>query len=92
MVHVKRHTQSRSARGRHRVAERARPVACEFVTETDTRYLDQDGDGLLDAVELTLTRVATGDNFRQVLSTERVLMAGVGDDGMPHSVAIRPAE
>jgi hypothetical protein len=75
--------------GQRRFANRAaRP--CQVVTETDTRYLDADGDGLLDTVELIESLVAVGPDFRRVLSTRRVVLGAVGDDGEPHEVSVRP--
>lgn len=57
------------------------------VTETDARYFDSDGDGLLDAVEIIETMVLVGAGYRRVLSETRATVSKIGDDGVPHHVA-----
>jgi hypothetical protein len=88
------------ARARNRRPAHGRPPrllglrrhqASDLVTETEPRYLDEDGDGVLDAVEITVTLVAVGDDFRRVLSTTRLLLAQVDDEGVPHHISARPA-
>lgn len=54
------------------------------VTEVDTRYLDEDGDGMLDAVEVVERLVAVGPGLREILSTRRILLAEVDDEGTAH--------
>ena len=85
-----RHTPVRRRR-RAGVTRTPRHQPCRVHTDIDTRYLDQDGDGLLDAVEVTEHLVAEGPDFRRVLSSRRVLLGEVGDDGVAHSVAVEPA-
>jgi hypothetical protein len=55
------------------------------VVATATRYLDLDGDGVLDAVETVETVVPADDPTRppQAITT---LWTGIGDDGAPRRV------
>lgn len=94
------HKPGASRTTEHRTRTRRRPrrlvgvdrhSPCEVLTETDTRYMDADGDGMLDAVEIVISLVAVGPESRRVLSTTRLVLAGVGDDGVPHDVAVRSA-
>ncbi len=55
------------------------------VVETETRYLDLDGDGVLDAVE-TVETVVPVDNPTQAPQTITTLWAEIGDDGAPRRV------
>lgn len=51
--------------------------------ESETRYPDLDGDGLLDAIEVT-ERIVSGDpsnGERRTLQTTRTLVAGIEEDG-----------
>jgi hypothetical protein len=59
-----------------------------LLTETQTRYLDADGDGLLDAVEVIERIVSVGDGSRRVLDSSRMLFWDIGDDGVPHRVVL----
>jgi hypothetical protein len=54
---------------------------------TVVRYLDLDGDGLPDAVEITETRVLlTADLRPEAVQTIVELDTGIGDDGVPRHV------
>jgi hypothetical protein len=55
----------------------------------DTRYLDADGDGMLDAVEIAERVVVVRSGFRRILSTTRIVVAEIGDDGIPHRMRVR---
>jgi hypothetical protein len=59
-----------------------------IVTSTDTNYLDLDGDGLLDAVEIveTFATVDAPSGKSRVLQVVRTVAAGIGDDGAPGRV------
>lgn len=78
-------TRSES-RGRGRRAEGSR-----VVKEVDARYVDADGDGLLDAVELVERVVVVQSKGRRVVSTTRTVAAEIGDDGIPHRVTCTAA-
>jgi hypothetical protein len=56
--------------------------------EAETRYLDLDGDGLLDAIEVTERIVSVDQNSggRRTLQTIRTLAAGIEEDGAPRLV------
>lgn len=71
-------------RSRRRDASITTPVTLE----SDTRYLDLDGDGLLDAVEVTerIVSADAGDDERRTLQTIRTLAAGIEEDGEPRLI------
>ena len=50
-------------------------------TETETVYLDEDGDGMLDAVVVVERVVATAAGRRRVLGSRRIGYHGVNDAG-----------
>jgi hypothetical protein len=56
--------------------------------EAQTRYLDFDGDGLLDAIEVTerIMSVDPNSGERRTLQTIRTLAAGIEEDGAPRLV------
>jgi hypothetical protein len=55
--------------------------------ETIVRYLDLDGDGVPDAVEITETRVLmTADLCAEAVQIIVELDTGIGDDGIPTHV------
>jgi hypothetical protein len=64
------------------------PTSTPVALESETRYLDLDGDGLLDAIEVTerIVSVGTGDGERKTLQTIRTLAAGIEEDGEPRLV------
>jgi hypothetical protein len=56
-------------------------------TDTETRYLDRDGDGLLDAVEtLATTTSIDPPGTRHVLHVVRTVAIGIEEDGVPQVV------
>jgi hypothetical protein len=66
-----------------------RSVAPSAECETRTRYLDLDGDGVPDAVEMIeMVVVPRGgaNGGRRVLHTSRTVAAGIGIEGVPRRV------
>jgi hypothetical protein len=65
-----------------------RPVLPRLETDTETRYLDRDGDGLLDAVETlaTTTSVDPPNGTRHVVHVVRTVAIGIEEDGVPQVV------
>jgi hypothetical protein len=62
------------------------PSSAEY--EARTRYLDLDGDGVPDAVEMIEMVLVPdgGRGERRVLHTSRTVAAGIGVDGVPRRV------
>ncbi len=93
MRHEKQTTMTAPRFGSGRSRPQARPEApraphatpTPVVLETRTRYLDLDGDGVLDAVE-TVETVVPADDPAQTPQTITTLWAGIGDDGAPRQV------
>ncbi len=56
--------------------------------EVDARYVDADGDDLLDTVELVERVVVVRPEGRRVVSTTRTVAAEIGDDGIPHRMMV----
>jgi hypothetical protein len=91
---ARRPSHSNRARPRLKIAarERARGHGARepapVHTDTESRYLDLDGDGLLDAVEVTETIAAvdpaTGE--RRTILIVRTVAAGIEEDGAPRLV------
>jgi hypothetical protein len=71
-----------------RPRQRDGPTSTPVTLESETRYLDLDGDGLLDAVEVTerVVSLGAGDGERRTLQTIRSLAAGIEEDGEPRLV------
>lgn len=69
-------------------ARRCRDRWSRMTSEIDTRYLDEDGDGVLDGVEITERLVVTGPGVRNVVSSRRVRLSAVDDAGVSHRVAV----
>jgi len=64
------------------------PASCELATEADATYLDLDGDGVPDAVEMVETVLAfdAGSRRGRVVQVVRTVAAGIGEDGVPRRV------
>jgi hypothetical protein len=73
-------------RGRE-VCHDSLPQGC-LVTEVETRYIDVDGDGLLDAVEIAEHVIVVQSGSRRIMSTTRTVAAQIGDDGIPHRMRV----
>ncbi len=60
-------------------------------TELDLCYLDEDGDGMLDAVVITERLVTAGPGARTVLDRRRIVLHGVDDAGLARWIAVERA-
>ena len=69
--------------GRERSAE-----GVLVLKEVDARYVDADGDDLLDTVELVERVLVVRPEGRRVVSTTRTVAAEIGDDGIPHRMMV----
>jgi hypothetical protein len=91
--HIARHRAARSRPRLDLVPPRTRRPDTDTSTpvelEAETRYLDLDGDGLLDAIEVTerITSLDPNSGERRTLQTIRTLAAGIDEDGEPRLVA-----
>lgn len=56
--------------------------------EVDARYVDADGDDLLDTVELVERVVVVRPEGRRIVSTTRTVATEIGDDGIPHRMMV----
>jgi hypothetical protein len=70
-------------KGREQSAE-----GCLVMKEVDARYVDADGDDLLDTVELVERVLVVRPEGRRVVSTTRTVAAEIGDDGIPHRMMV----
>jgi len=61
---------------------------CLVVKEVDARYVDADGDDLLDTVELVERVLVVRPEGRRVVSTTRTVATEIGDDGIPHRMTV----
>jgi len=61
---------------------------CRVVKEVDARYVDADGDDLLDTVEVVERVLVVRSEGRRVVSTTRTVATEIGDDGIPHRMTV----